>query len=302
MLSTLADPILPIFTMLALGYGLHRSGLFDAPVAQSINKFVFFIATPALIFSIISSAPIDQFDWSALGLYFTVQLVVYLGTTLFMYFGLGREKGEALLLGMTATFVNHVFFVRPIAELIYGATAAQPIAGIVLVDVGIVFCGTVLVVDLMQTKNASPLKVAILLVRNPFLIASAMGILAWVARPVIPQGVFTYATFAGGAAAPASLFVLGIILANNPIRPIGSATWVVVAAKIFVHPVLVFTLSGLISLSPGWDNMVLLVAAGPCGAMPFVIALQYGIKTQTIAKAVLISTLISLLTLSFLTA
>ena len=42
-----------------------------------------------------------------------------------MYFGLGREKGEALLLGMTATFVNHVFFVRPIAELIYGATAAQ---------------------------------------------------------------------------------------------------------------------------------------------------------------------------------
>jgi predicted permease len=270
MLATLADPILPIFAVLALGYGLHRSGLFDVPAAQAINRFVFFVATPALVFSIISGAPIAHFDLRALGLYFGVQLIVYGGTFLFMHRSLGREKGEALLLGMTAVFVNHVFFVLPIAERVYGATATQPIAGIILVDVGLVFCGTVLAVDLMQTKNPSPLKVA--------------GLLA------------------GAAAAPASLFALGIMLANNPMRPIGVATWSVVAAKIVLHPALVFALAGLVTLSPGWDDITLLVAAGPCGAMPFVIALQYGIRTETIAKAVLVSTLFSLLTLSVLTA
>ncbi len=302
MLATLADPILPIFAVLALGYGLHRSGLFDVPAAQAINRFVFFVATPALVFSIISGAPIAHFDLRALGLYFAVQLIVYGGTFLFMHRNLGREKGEALLLGMTAVFVNHVFFVLPIAERVYGATATQPIAGIILVDVGLVFCGTVLAVDLMQTKNPSPLKVAGLLARNPFVIASALGILAWAARPVMPQGLFTFATFAGAAAAPASLFALGIMLANNPMRPIGAATWSVVAAKIVLHPALVFALAGLVTLSPGWDDITLLVAAGPCGAMPFVIALQYGIRTETIAKAVLVSTLFSLLTLSVLTA
>lgn len=302
MLATLADPILPIFAVLALGYGLHRSGLFDVPVAQAINKFVFFVATPALVFSIISEAPIAHLDLRALGLYFAAQLVVYGGTFLIMHRGLGLEKGEALLLGMTAVFVNHVFFVLPIAERVYGAAATQPIAGIVLVDVGLVFCGTVLAVDLMQTKNPSPRKVAGLLARNPFVIASALGILVWVARPVMPQGLFTYAAFAGGAAAPASLFALGIMLANNPMRPIGVATWSVVAAKIVLHPALVFALAGFVSLSPSWGDMTLLVAAGPCGAMPFVIALQYGIRTKTIAKAVLVSTLFSLLTLSVLTA
>ena len=169
-------------------------------------------------------------------------------------------------------------------------------------DVGFWFCGTVLAVDLMKTENPSPLKVAGLLVKNPFLIAATLGILAWAAGPVIPQGVFTYAMFAGGAAAPAALFALGIILASNPVRPVGMATWSVVAAKIVLHPVLVFALAGLAALSPGWGDITLLVAAGPCGAMPFVIALHYGIRTETIAKTVLVSTLFSLLTLSALTA
>jgi predicted permease len=302
MLTTLANPILPIFAILALGYCLQRFGLFDVTVAQSINRFVFFVATPALIFSIISQAPIDHFDLRALGLYFSSQVLVYVGIALFMYRILKREKGEALLLGMTATFVNHVFFVLPIAERVFGTSTAHPIAGIVLVDVGIVFCGSVLAVDLMRTDKPSPLKVVGLLVKNPFLIASILGVLAWVAHPIVPQGVFTYAAFAGGAAAPTSLFALGIILASNPLRPIGYATWSVVSAKVILHPVLVFIFSSFLVLSPGWSDMTLLVAAGPCGAMPFVIALHYGIKTDTIAKAILISTLFSLLTLSLLTA
>lgn len=302
MLATLANPILPIFAILALGYGLHRSGLFDVPVAQAINKFVFFVATPALIFSIISRAPIDQFDLRALGIYFSAQLLVYLVTSLFMYCRLGREKGEALLLGMTAVFVNHVFFVLPIAERIYGPAATIPIAGIVLVDVGLVFCGTVLAMDLMQARNPSPYKVMGLLIRNPFLIASVLGMLAWAVSPMVPQGLFTFATFVGAAAPPTSLFALGIILAKNPIRPIGAATLSVVTAKIALHPVLVITFAGFVTLSPEWGDMTLLVAAGPCGAMPFVIALQYGVNTETIAKSVIVSTLLSLLTLSMLTA
>ena len=63
-----------------------------------------------------------------------------------------------------------------------------------------------------------------------------------------------------------------------------------------------FTFSGIISTSSSWDHLVLLVAAGPCGAMPFVIALQYGVRTEVIAKAILVSTILSLVSLSILTA
>ena len=71
-------------------------------------------------------------------------------------------------------------------------------------------------------------------------------------------------------------------------------------AKIIIHPALVFVFTGMTTLTPGWGDIALLAAAGPSGAMPFVIALEYGIRTETIAKVVLVSTLFSLLTLSVL--
>ena len=302
MMSSLFNPILPIFAILALGYFLYQKKIFEVSDAQSINRFVFYLATPALLFSIVSAAPFSEFESNALVVYFAAQVCVYLGTFFFTHFLLGLDKKEALLLGMTAGFVNHVFFVLPIAERIYGPSATQPIAGIVLVDVVVLFCGTVLAMDLMQTTKPSPVKIAGLLLRNPFLIASCLGMASWFFNPLIPIGIYTYSEFAGAAAAPASLFSLGIILASTSLRPIGVAAWCVVAVKIAVHPLLVFVLVGIVTIAPVWDQLVLLVAAGPCGAMPFVIALRYGVRTDLIAKAILISTIFSLISLSILTA
>lgn len=301
MLSSLADPILPIFAILGLGFLLFKIGIFDVGSAQAINKFVFYVATPALIFFIVSNAPVTDIDILALGIYFIAQLIVYVGTFLLTHLRFGVEQREAILLGMTAVLVNHVFFVLPIAERLYGATAAQPIAGIVLVDVVIVFCGTVLTMDLIQTRQRSPVLILCMLAKNPFLIAVFLGIAAWYVDPVLPSGIYTYAEFAGAAAAPASLFSLGVILASSSLRPIGKTTWWVVAVKILIHPLLVFAFSQLFVTASGWDHLVLLVAAGPCGAMPFVIALQYSVRTQIIAKAILISTVLSLISLSLLT-
>lgn len=301
MWTSLTNTILPIFALLAIGFSLHRLKIFDVVAAQSINKFVFFVATPALIFLIVSRASIFEFDGGALAVYFASEIFLYVGSFLLLHFKLGFDRGEALLLGMTSAFVNHVFFVLPIASRIYGVAAAQPIAGIVLVDVVVLFCGTVLAMDLMQTRKPSPLKVASLLARNPFIIASFLGMMAWGFRAFIPEGLYTYAEFAGAAAPPASLFALGVILASNPLRPVGAAGWSVVAIKIVVHPLIVLTLSGIFTISPEWDKIILLVAAGPSGAMPFVIALQYGVRTELIAKAILASTILSLATLSVLT-
>jgi hypothetical protein len=45
----------------------------------------------------------------------------------------------------------------------------------------------------------------------------------------------------------------------------------------------------------------MLVAAGPTGAMPFILALQYQVPVATIARTILISTLGSLVTVTLMT-
>ena len=138
------------------------------------------------------------------------------------------------------------------------------------------------------------------LVRNPFIYAPIFGALAWWAGSLVPSGIMTFADFTGAAAAPISLFALGVILAGVSIRPIGWLVAIVVGAKLFAHPFVVSMGTSLLDGDPTWSSIAVLVAAGPCGAMPFVIAVQYGVGVERIAKAVLISTVLSVISLSLL--
>jgi predicted permease len=75
-----------------------------------------------------------------------------------------------------------------------------------------------------------------------------------------------------------------------------------VGIKIALHPLLaLFALSAL-TVETAAADILLLVSAGPCGAMAFVIALQYGVRTETLARAILISTVLSVFSLAWLTA
>ena len=301
MFDLLLDPILAIFAVLGVGFALQRTGGFDLGAAKAINKFVFFVATPALLFSIVSRLATLSMDLHLVTAYFAIECVIYASVAGIANKGFGREPRESLLLGMAACFVNHVFFVLPIAERIYGESVAAPIASIILVD-GFIFCLTTVFMDLIDAEDKSVIHSLSKLAKNPFLIACALGMVSWLIPGMVPSAVMTYANFVGASAAPASLFALGIVLATHPIKTIGATTWLVVGSKVMIHPLLFFLLAGAMQTMPDSSDTVLLVAAGPCGAMPFVIALQYGVRSDGITKAIILSTLVSLFTLAALTA
>ncbi len=292
---------------LLVGYGLRRVRFFEVSNAQAINRFVFYVAMPALIFNLVRKVPLHQIDAPTIGVYLLSEFAVYGGVALICMRYFKCSAAESVLIGMAAAFVNHLMFVLPIARSLYDLAAVEPIAAIVFVDV-IVFCLTVLLMDMMrahQSKKPGAFRlsnVILMLAKNPMVIAATLGVLAGLFPSVLPSGVHTYAQFLAGAAAPAALFALGVILGDQPMRPVGGPAWLAIGAKLVLHPAIFFVLGGIVAMKPDWQTMAFLVAAGPCGAMPFVIALQYNVKSTVIAKAVLISTTLSLLSLSALTA
>jgi predicted permease len=302
MLGTLADPILPIFAVLALGMLAGRFRGFEGEFARSLNRFVFYIGQPALIFLLLAEAPFATYDLPALGFYFVSELAVYALGTLIARRLFGRELREALLLGMTCAFVNHLYYVLPIAQLIYGADAATPITGAIVVDLVFLFCGTIFLMDFLAQGSASPVKILTMVGRNPALLALAAGTLGNLAGPILPSGLLTFARFAGQAAAPVLLFALGVVMAGTDYRRIGALVWTVVAIKVFLHPALAYGLFTGAAIAPDWSKILVLLAAGPCGVMPFVIALQYGVSTEAMVKSILISTFLTLISLAVLTS
>lgn len=301
MLATLGDPVLPIFAVLAVGYVLCKLGKVDTSHAQAINRFVFYIAAPALGVSVIGRANLGAIDWAPVAVYFTAEIAVYAAIFALMRFGFRREPGEALLLGMTAVFANHVFFVLPISERFYDGAAAG-MSGLVLLDIAVIFCGSALLAEIVTSGEKGLGRTLGQLARNPFVYAPPIGIVLGLLGDATPPGIWTFLGFTSAAAAPVVLFSLGVTLAASPIFPIRVPCWTVALTKLGAMPLIVY--GGLSALPGGMDGtaraITLLVAAGPCGAMPYVIATQYGIRTVTIAKTILISTLLSLISLSVL--
>ena len=301
MVSAFLNPIFPVFAIMLVGIVFARRGLFDEAAAHAVNRFVFYAAVPALLFLLLARADLGNIDLRLLGFYFFSEVVLFGGGAVIARLLFRCAPAEAILLGMASCFVNHVFFVLPIATILYGEQAAAPISAIIAIDTTVIFAGTIMGLEFASHRTESGWRVLRAVLGNPVLVSIAAGLAINLSGIALHDGIITFSSFAGAAAAPAALFSLGIILAKTRFLSLDYVAVTVTALKNVIHPLLAwFLFTGFIDFDPLWRNPALLVAAGPCGAMPFVLAMQYRVRAESIGLAIIYSTVASLFTLSLL--
>lgn len=304
MLAVFLNAVLPVFTAAALGFAFCRAGLFDSSMATAINRFVFYAALPVLLFRLIATAPFEQFEWTLVLAYGVAEIALYATGFAVARFGFRRSRTESLLLGMSASFANHAFFVLPIARQVYGEAGAMPVVAVITLDSVVLFGGTVLILEATSeaARGLSPLHLVGLFARNPQILAIAAAVAATLASAPLGGGVDVFTRFPGDAAAPCSLFALGVILAARTSTARFAPASVFAALKLLGMPLAMgLLLSTVFPVSAEWTGAAMLVAAGPTGAMPFILGLQYKAPVDTIAPTILITTLGSLFTVTLVT-
>jgi len=300
-LAALQTAILPVFAALALGLALGWRGVLTRADATAINKFVILAALPALLFGLVARAPLADFDVTIVLVYLLSEVLMYGLGFLITWRLFRRPVLEALLIGMACCFANHVFFVFPIAEAAIGPEAALPVAAVMAVDAVVLYGATILLLDVVSAGTGSLVRIGRQIGSNPLILSLAAGALVNLSGLSLHEGLIRYVDFVGAATAPAALFALGVMLSAVPLKRIEGAVATAAVLKVLVHPLVYFALAAFAGGSdPVWQASVLLVAAGPCGAMPFVLALRYGIEPTVIMKAILLSTVASVVTLAFL--
>ncbi len=301
MIDNFVNTIAPFAAIGFIGWGFARFEVFSRQDAQSINRFVFYIALPALMFQLIALAPRDAFNLTLAGGYLLSELVIYFTGFAIAYFGFRRDRLEAILIGMVSAFVNHVFFVLPVAIAAHGSSAIAPVMSIVVIDSIFLYAGTILVLDILTTKRLSPFQVLRQTFRNPHIVGIVAGLVFNVSDLAMPIGVANFTAFVSAAASPAAIFTLGLILGLRNDHGDWPLPISIALLKSAVHPVLLLLIfvAGMVP-GPKALNMAILVAAGPCGALPFVLALHYKINERAIAQTILVSSIISLAGLSIL--
>lgn len=298
MLEVLSHNILPVFAMLALGFALGRTQLVSGDEARTLNRIAFLILQPPLILPLIAGLDLSQFKLDAMAIYITCQAVTFGVAALLARFVFKRAWAESVLLGMAMIFVNSLLYIWPIATLIYGAEAALPITAIVAWDASATFTIFIITMELMTGKTPMPQTLRRIAI-NPVLLSIAAGLALNLAQIPLSQPVLTAFSFAGAGAAPLTLFAVGVILSGHPLRP----TRIVVsfaALKLIGFPLLLGL--SLATLLPGssWAPLFTLTAAGPSGAMPFALALLYGVRSDAIAPVIIWTSALSLISLAYL--
>lgn len=298
MIHVLTHDILPVFFMLALGFLMGRTGAASDGEARAINRIAFLVLQPALIFPLIAGLDFAAFDLRALGLYALCETLAFATAYTLARLAFGRGHLESWLLGMAAIFVNTLLYVWPISTLIYGDEAALAVTAIVAWDSTASFAFFIVSMELMAGHKGGSAAVR-RLAANPVLIAIAAGLLVNIAALPVPDPVLTAADFAGAAAAPLTLFALGVILSGHALAP--APTVIAIAAmKLAGFPLLVWSAMALLAPESGRRDLFTLAAAGPSGAMAFALALLYGVRTDCIAPVIIWTSALSLISLALL--
>ena len=285
---------------LAIGYGLGQADIFSLTMASALNRFVFLISIPALIFGLLIRTPFDQFNGLALAGFAAIELVMYSAGYLIARLIFKRQTREALLIGLSTAFANHLLFVLPIAITLFGESATTPIIAIATVDALFIYGGTLLLMDALSESGASIPRLLKAFSKNPQIWATVGGLVIGLAGINLPDGIHVFTKFAGNTAAPCSLFALGVVLSQQANNDELALPLAIGGLKLIVYPLLVWALLfNFLAIEPAWSNPAMMVAAAPSSAMAFVLALNYQVPVKAIATTILITMIGSLATVTY---
>ena len=291
---------LPFFAVIGLGYGAGRTGFFPREATAYLTKFVFYFALSAMLFGFAANMSLgDIFEPRAAVAYLWGCGLVYL-IALSVAFARRRPLTEAAMEAHTAIIGNTGFLGVPMLVLLLGEAAAGTIILVLVIDLIVFSSLLTAIITLSREGRLSlnmPRLIAVGLLKNPMIVAMALG-LAWSATGLaLPQPVNAFMTLLGAAATPGALFAIGASLAFNTAERLAVAGWLTFA-KLVLHPAATAVAAFfLFSVDPFAAGVLVAAAALPVAGNVYILAQHYNIAGARVSAAILISTALSVATL-----
>ncbi|MFE6662502.1 AEC family transporter [Streptomyces sp. NPDC057697] len=331
-MRALLSAFTPIWMLTAIGYAVGRSGLLGDRAEAVLGRFVFHVAMPAALFTMVSGARPGSFANSSM-VAFAVSTALVCGLG-FLASGrlFGRGTADRAVGGMASGYVNSANLGIPVAVQVLGD--ASFVAQIILFQVLLV---SPVVLTLLDTgtgaragtgsgKRVVVRRMVTMPVRNPVIMASLLGLAVSALGLRLPHALAHSFDLLGTAAVPTALVTLGLSLNGRPSggtaaslngRPSGGTAAkeappgahagrtgraevaVTVALKTLLQPLVAYLVGGpLLGLPEHQLLAVVVCSALPTAQNAFLYAQQYGLDTRVARDAVVSSTVVSMVTLS----
>lgn len=303
-----------IWLIIAVGYGVGRTGVLGQHAQPVLSRVAFFIASPALLFQTLSNSDIflvlGPQLWIAT-LSAGVAAVIYL--VLARYLHQRRSGSERMMAALSASLMNSANLGIPIAVYVLGDASYS--APIILFQLAIYTPVYVLVLDTQTLKESraglsqttvvrsgfwrSLGRILATVIRNPLIIGSVFGLVFSVTGWQLWQPLEASIGLIAGAAIPAMLMAFGISLVGS--RPLDKRqgrrrdTILASAVKLLAHPLAAWFLAAVVFRLDSQGILVATVLASlPTAQNVFVAASRYDTGLVVARDTVFVTTVLAI--------
>jgi predicted permease len=304
MLATL-EILLPVFGLIFAGFACRRRNVLGPNSASELNRFVVWLALPALLFDIMAHATWQQLYQPAFVATFSIACVSVFVLILAIRLLSGRHLADASVDAIAASYPNTGYIGFPLGLIAFGPASQTPTTIATILVACVLFALAVVLIEVGLQSERTPHKLALKvlgsLARNPLIVSPIVGVLFASLHVALPASVETFLKLLGGAASPCALVSLGLFLAEKRSSEAGTRgiSWLLTGVKLLVQPALTWWFAARVfGLSPTLVEMAVVLAALPTGTGPFMLAEFYGREAAVTARAILMSTIVSLVTVS----
>lgn len=304
-LVSLVSLLLPFFGLIVIGIVAGKVAKLPVDGLAWMRFFLVYLSLPCLFFRLVADKPIAEIANANFALLTTAATALSFGLAFLMVALATKRMPAAVLGGVAGSYSNIGYMGPPLVLSFLGSSADAPVALILIFDTIFLFTAVPALMSLAGVERRSPgraiLSVLGRVAFHPFMLGTAAGLLVSLFRIPTPEVVDKMTLWLAGAAAPSALFVLGVMLALQPVGRIGWEIVALVAIKLLVHPLAVWILFSLFGTAdPVWVQAAIVMAALPPALNIFVLSTQYRVGIERASACVLVGTVLSMFTLTAL--
>ena len=289
--------VIPMFLMLALGYGGRLMKLTDDSLSAKMNSLCFKMLFPFLMFHNIYASRIDEVLSLRL-IVFAVAAVmaVYGAATLFT---LRIEKSARSRGAMIQAIYrsNFVIMGLPVATNIYGHGNVGVTAVLVAIIVPLFNVLAVVTLEIYRSSKVRPGKILLNIAKNPLIGGAFLGIAFSILGIRLPGIIESTVSDISACATPVALMILGSSFKFSGATKVRRNLTIAGAAKLIAVPGLVLPAAALMGFRDIAFVSLVGIFAAPCAISSFTMAQEMDSDYELAGASVVFTTAFSCVTM-----
>jgi predicted permease len=287
--------VMPLVIMMATGFLIRRVGLVSEDAFRVINRIVFYVGIPTLVFhGVVTDRTPARWQFA---LWVAGSVLAAFVISMLLARVLTKDPSKRGTLAQAAYRSNDGIFGLAVAGALMGEGNTGTMAFTLVISASLFGLTGVLCYELNRGGKVKFTKVLLNLLKNPILWAAALAFLVRFTGIVLPYAVLKPVEYFKNMCTPLGFLVLGGVLSFKSLKEDWKLVTIISAIKLVAFPVVVCSLAYFVGGLRGAElSSIFIVFSAPTAMSCLPMASELGGDVKLSGELIAVTTVLSLLT------